>query len=74
MLDIGSGSGYLCAVIHHLLGPNGKVVGIEHIPELVAWSKTNLNNDGLEEALKSGQIEVHVGDGRQGRSITTDWP
>ncbi|KAI0783696.1 protein-L-isoaspartate O-methyltransferase [Abortiporus biennis] len=66
VLDVGSGSGYLCAVLHHLVGPTGKVVGIDHISELVDWSVRNLTKDGLGEALKDGSIEVVTGDGRRG--------
>ena len=33
-LDVGSGSGYLCACMS-LMNPQGLVVGIEHIPELL---------------------------------------
>jgi protein-L-isoaspartate(D-aspartate) O-methyltransferase len=53
-------------VLHHLVGPTGKVVGIDHIPELVDWSVGNLRKDGLGEALEKGQIEMVTGDGRQG--------
>jgi hypothetical protein len=53
-------------VLHHLVGPTGKVVGIDHIPELVDWSVENLRKDGLGEALEKGQIEMVAGDGRQG--------
>ncbi|KAF5379011.1 hypothetical protein D9615_006054 [Tricholomella constricta] len=66
VLDVGSGSGYLCAVLHHLVGPTGKVVGIEHIPELVDWSVDNLKKDGLGKALEDGSIVVVAGDGRKG--------
>jgi len=66
VLDIGSGSGYLSAVLHHLVGPSGKVIGIEHIPELVDWSVQNLNKDGLGGALEARQIEIFSGDGRKG--------
>ncbi|KII87681.1 hypothetical protein PLICRDRAFT_125028 [Plicaturopsis crispa FD-325 SS-3] len=66
VLDVGSGSGYLTAVLHHLVGPHGKVVGIDHIPALVDWSVQNLQKDGLGGALAAGQIEMIVGDGRQG--------
>jgi protein-L-isoaspartate(D-aspartate) O-methyltransferase len=72
VLDVGSGSGYLCAIFHHLIQkddddtPTGKVVGIEHIPELADWSISNLKKDGLESSLSSKQIEVHAGDGRLG--------
>ncbi|TCD66913.1 hypothetical protein EIP91_000752 [Steccherinum ochraceum] len=66
VLDVGSGSGYLCAVLHHIVGPQGKVVGIDHIPELVEFSVENLKKDGLGEQLESGSIEMVMGDGRQG--------
>ncbi|KAI6148835.1 protein-L-isoaspartate O-methyltransferase [Pisolithus tinctorius] len=76
VLDVGSGSGYLAAVLHHLVSPTpspdnpnppqGKVIGIDHIPELVERSKYNLERDGLGNALQDGRIELIVGDGRQG--------
>lgn len=66
MLDVGSGSGYLCAVLHYLVGSTGQVVGIDHIPELVEWSVENLKNDGLTSALENKSIEMITGDGRQG--------
>lgn len=66
VLDIGSGSGYLVGVLHKLVSPGGKVVGIEHIPELVEWSLQNLRKDGHGEAIERGEIIVMVGDGRLG--------
>ncbi|KAJ7093922.1 Pcmt1-prov protein [Mycena belliarum] len=78
VLDIGSGSGYLCAVLHNLVtsyskdDPDkvdtpGKVVGIDHIPELVAWSLENLKrSDQTRRAVETQQIEIHAGDGRLG--------
>ncbi|KAF6759967.1 protein-L-isoaspartate O-methyltransferase [Ephemerocybe angulata] len=66
VLDIGSGSGCLVAVMHRLVGDTGKVVGIERIPELVIRSKRNLRQDGLGHALDSGAIEMVAGDGRDG--------
>jgi protein-L-isoaspartate(D-aspartate) O-methyltransferase len=69
VLDVGSGSGYLAAVLHHLVqsdSEKGLVVGIDHIPELVDYSVANLNKDGLGHALESGSLKMIVGDGRQG--------
>lgn len=69
VLDVGSGSGYLTAIFHHLItenGSHGKVVGIEHITELVEWSQANLRQDGLGEAIDQGHIMVVDGDGRKG--------
>jgi protein-L-isoaspartate(D-aspartate) O-methyltransferase len=48
-------------------GTSGKVVGIEHIPELVKFSVENLRKDGLGPALDDGRIVVVEGDGRQGK-------
>ena len=69
VLDVGSGSGYLAAVFHRMLaaaGADGKVVGIDHIPQLVVQSEQNLAADGLSDALKSDAIRLVCGDGRQG--------
>ncbi|PFH47011.1 hypothetical protein AMATHDRAFT_153166 [Amanita thiersii Skay4041] len=66
VLDVGSGSGYLLAIFHHLVGESGKVVGVEHVPELVDWSIENLRKDGLGKALDAKQIEVLASDGRDG--------
>ncbi|TEB34048.1 protein-L-isoaspartate O-methyltransferase [Coprinellus micaceus] len=66
VLDVGSGSGYLVAVFAHLVGPSGKVVGIEHVPELVEWSEKNLRTDGLSKSLDDKSIEMIAGDGRKG--------
>lgn len=72
VLDVGSGSGYLAAIFHRLVSPDGvpslgsKVVGIDHVPQLVDWSVSNLRRDGLGHALEDGQIEMISGDGRSG--------
>ena len=71
VLDVGSGSGYLTAIFHHLVSPGngqpvGKVVGIDHIAELVDLSVENLKKDELGPALENGQIEMIAGDGRKG--------
>ncbi|KAL7277209.1 hypothetical protein ACG7TL_009058 [Trametes sanguinea] len=73
VLDVGSGSGYLCAVLYQLLqdpsdpkSSESKVVGIDHIPELTEWSIENLRKDGLGPALDEGRIKVISGDGRKG--------
>ncbi|KAJ7767352.1 protein-L-isoaspartate O-methyltransferase [Mycena olivaceomarginata] len=78
VLDVGSGSGYLCAVLHHLVSSYaedqpekvtvaGKVIGIDHIPELVDWSLQNLKKDDrTRRAVEEKQIEMYAGDGRLG--------
>ena len=59
------GSGYTCAVFYYL-SENSKVVGIDHIPELVESSVENLKNDGLDSEIESGGITMITGDGRKG--------
>ena len=42
MLDVGSGSGWSTALLAHLTGPTGEVVGVELLPELVTFGRANL--------------------------------
>jgi protein-L-isoaspartate(D-aspartate) O-methyltransferase len=67
ILDIGCGSGYLTHVFANLLGPEGKVVGIDHIQELVDLSKNNMarSSEG-RELMQSGKVKFVLGDGRKG--------
>lgn len=41
-LDIGSGSGWTTALLAHLVGPQGRVVGVERVADLAAWGADNL--------------------------------
>ncbi|KAK6352827.1 hypothetical protein TWF696_004827 [Orbilia brochopaga] len=67
ILDIGSGSGYLVAVMAHMVQPGGRVVGIEHIQELVDLSIRNLRKDPVHASwLDDGTITIVRGDGRRG--------
>lgn len=42
VLDVGSGSGWTTALLAHLVGPEGSVLGVEIVPELAAFGETNL--------------------------------
>jgi protein-L-isoaspartate(D-aspartate) O-methyltransferase len=42
VLDVGSGSGWTTALLAHLTGPGGEVVGVELEAELVAFGRENL--------------------------------
>lgn len=46
VLDIGAGSGWTTALLAHLVGPRGSVIGVEIEPELVAFGSANLSNAG----------------------------
>jgi protein-L-isoaspartate(D-aspartate) O-methyltransferase len=41
VVHIGTGTGYYTAILAHLVGPSGRVSGIEYDPELAARAKTN---------------------------------
>lgn len=66
-LDIGSGSGYLSACMAFMVGPRGRVVGIDHIPELIEVSTRNIRED-CPHFLKDGRLKFVVGDGRLGHA------
>ena len=64
VLDIGSGSGYLTAVLAHLAG---RVVGIDHIRPLVELARGNMGKSAEgREMLASKRVEFVLGDGRKG--------
>ncbi|XP_039054175.1 protein-L-isoaspartate O-methyltransferase 1-like isoform X1 [Hibiscus syriacus] len=67
-LDVGSGTGYLTACFAIMVGSQGRAIGVEHIPELVASSIKNIERSAAAQLLKEGCLQVHVGDGREG------WP
>lgn len=59
VLEIGTGVGYHAAIAKAMVGPTGKVVSIEYLPELVELARKNL------KAAKS-DVEVQEGDGAEG--------
>ncbi|KAK4699466.1 protein-L-isoaspartate(D-aspartate) O-methyltransferase, partial [Phenoliferia sp. Uapishka_3] len=76
VLDIGCGSGYLLEVFHLLVQPHGFVLGIDHLPELTALSKSNLRKSLEGAQALDGEppaIKVVCGDGRRG-SAAEDTP
>jgi len=42
VLDVGAGSGWTTALLAHLVGPTGLVVGVELVPALAAWGEQNV--------------------------------
>lgn len=63
-LDIGSGSGYLTTCMAYMVGASGKVVGVEHIRQLVDLSITNIKKNHAN--LLEGRVLIVEGDGRKG--------
>lgn len=47
VLDVGSGSGWTTALLAHLVGPTGRVRGVEVVPELVTWGAEAVARTGL---------------------------
>jgi protein-L-isoaspartate(D-aspartate) O-methyltransferase len=67
VLDIGSGSGYLTAVLAELVCPEGEVIGLEHIPALRDLGFNNMSKSSRgEELINGGKVSFVVGDGRLG--------
>ncbi|GGK57138.1 protein-L-isoaspartate O-methyltransferase family protein [Ornithinimicrobium pekingense] len=50
VLDVGSGSGWTTAILARLVGPAGRVVGVEVVDELVQDAAHRLRRDGLAHA------------------------
>ena len=73
-LDVGVGSGYFAALVLALVGPRGSIVGVDHIPELVALSRSNiarlngLNASSRTEGTAAVAADLRMGDGYQGPS------
>ena len=65
VLDVGSGSGWTTALLAHLTGPEGQVVGVELEPELVTFGATNLARAARPwariEAAEPGVLGVPAG-------------
>ncbi len=67
MLDIGSGSGYLTHVLANLVEPNGTVIGVDHIQELVDMATHNMKkNEEGRKLLSEGRVKFVKADGRLG--------
>jgi len=59
ILDVGSGSGWTTALLAHIVGPEGKVIGVELIPELVLYGRENLKKYNFANAqIMQAQKEV----------------
>lgn len=47
VLDVGAGSGWTTALLGHLVGPTGRVIGVELVPELAEWGARNVARCGM---------------------------
>ncbi len=60
ILEIGTGSGYMTALLAKLAGVEGKVYSIEYVPELTEFAKINLDKYNFKN------IKLFTGDGKLG--------
>lgn len=65
ILDVGSGSGYLCVAFAKLLGSSGKIYGIEHIQPLVNLARENTEKRH-SNILDTYRVYFICEDGRKG--------
>jgi protein-L-isoaspartate(D-aspartate) O-methyltransferase len=61
VLDVGSGSGWTTALLGHLVGRHGRVFGVELVPELVEWSRENLQGYAMPWAAVHQATEGELG-------------
>ncbi len=47
VLDVGAGSGWTTALLAHLVGPTGRVLGLEILPDIAAWGAENVAANGV---------------------------
>lgn len=59
VLDLGSGSGWSAALLGYLVGPTGRVLGVELNPELAAWGDANLARHEMDwTSIRAAEPEV----------------
>lgn len=66
VLDVGSGSGWTTALLAHLTGADGKVVGVELEPDLARWGAANLAQAGMPWATIHPSTPGVLGDPEHG--------
>ena len=58
VVDAGSGAGFDCFVAAHQVGPGGRVVGIDMLPEMLAKSRGSARDMGLDHVeFREGLLE-----------------
>jgi arsenite methyltransferase len=59
VLDLGSGAGFECFLASKLVGPKGKVIGVDMTTEMVARAKDNALKGGYNNVeFRQGEIEA----------------
>jgi protein-L-isoaspartate(D-aspartate) O-methyltransferase len=63
ILDIGSGSGWTSALLAEIVKEEGKVIGLEIIPELVTFGRENVSKYNF---IEKKRVEIILSDGNLG--------
>ena len=63
ILDVGCGSGWTTALLSCLVEPEGRVYGLEVLPELSEFAAANVGKYGF---IEKGIAQIRQGDGKQG--------
>jgi len=63
ILDIGSGSGWTSALLAEIVGPRGRVYGLEIVPELKNFAEKNISKYNF---IKKGIVQIFCTDGYEG--------
>lgn len=50
VMDVGSGSGWTTALLAKIVGPKGRVIAVELVPELVVFGRENCRRAGIKNA------------------------
>ena len=61
VLDVGAGSGWTTALLGTLVGPTGRVIGVERVPELARWGAENVARHELPWATITEASPVAYG-------------
>jgi protein-L-isoaspartate(D-aspartate) O-methyltransferase len=61
VLDVGCGSAWTTALLAHLVGPEGEVVGVEIVPALTDFGRGNLERAGTAGARVEQAVEGVLG-------------
>ena len=69
VLDVGAGSGWTTALIAHLVGPTGSVIGVELEPDLAAWGAANLDAAVAARVGETASARIEVA-----RKGVLGWP
>lgn len=63
IFDVGSGSGWTCALLAKIVGPKGKVFGLERVKALKNFAEKNVDK---YDYIKKGVVQIFYSDGYKG--------